>query len=362
MPEIQAAGSPVLLIAVDGAFKVGPDARARPIDAAAFARALANARAIVVEGDISKIALSPRLRIRIDDALSFLPFFSILPDRVSPAHIEWLQKNLTVFDRVLTGKPRAFCHGSFQLITRTDDRGECIARVLADLASDVETTEPEGAPYSPARHWQARGQAEGLVGRAVCYAQAPRIINKSMHAVQVAALKPAIARAARASEDGHSKPNLLDYGCGVGRLASVCQPHATYFGTDIAPSMIGRARALHPDRSFFVVDELQESDLPKFHILLFSTVLHHNDSSRRREILANCERLCSRRARLILLEDFIGPGRNAENMFPLTISGLLDDIAATFGGTCDLSGMRLLGYKPNDYSQRTAILELDLDR
>ena len=354
---------PVLLISADGMHEVGEDTEPSAIGEAAFARGLTYARALIVEGDVARLKLSPRLQAKIDAALSFLPFFSVLPDRVSPAHIEWLQRNLTVFDRVVTAKPRVFCPRSAQLLQPTDDRNACIALVFSDLAADS-----EGAPiakqgaYNAAAYWQARGTSDYLSGRAVCYAQGPRIINKSMHAVQIAALDPAVARAARAMGNGFTRPNLLDYGCGIGRLAPMCNAHANYFGTDIAPSMIAAARRMLPEYSFRVAGELHAGDLPKMNIVLLNTVLHHNDAPGRKEILATCARLCAPRTRLVLLEDFIGPNGEAKNMFPLTVSGLLDEIAETFGGTCVLSGLRLLGYKPNDYIQRTALLELDLDR
>jgi SAM-dependent methyltransferase len=183
-----------------------------------------------------------------------------------------------------------------------------------------------------------------------------------MHNTQVSALNSVLKNAVEEVQISTLRPTLLEYGCGVGRLAKLCAKYTTYHGTDISPSMIAKAQQLSPDIPFYTTDQLEQSTFPKMDIFMICTVLHHNREGEQLKILKNCAQMAKSKVRLILLEDFIGPQKKSNNMFPLDISRIQSLVSKSFGGMCTLSSFRLLGYKPYTFLQRTALLELEIER
>lgn len=349
----------LLIVRETGLLTAAKDEAPVPLDANGIETALATAEAVLFDRGAGRAVLPHRVASVLKGALETLPFFAVSDDSqftLLPV------PELTVFDRLIVTEPLAGYPASLQLVVPDDTADAILNAVWNDLSDDVVPMVKASDSYSPADYWEDRAQTALLPGRAVCYGAAPRHINKSMHAVHIKALDLAIRRASRKTRRTAALPTLLDYGCGIGRLASTCMPHVTYHGTDIAPSMIASARLLYPTLPFCTTSELKSAQFPTMDIAMLNTVLHHNPKNDRLAILRDCAALAGRFMRVILLEDFIGPNAPAANMFPVRVADVLDEIADCFGGSCTLSGMKLLGYKPNDYLQRTALFELEIQR
>lgn len=319
-------------------------------------------QAIVLEHHPESPDVPLYVRRHIANLVGHIPFFAVYSENGDPAFKSWVTAHSTIFDRRVISRP---VPGPPDLPPPLISPPETplMETVFKDLQMEVAPTFEYRESYTPAGHWEARAQQFGLSGRAVCYANAARATNKMMHAVQIEALEPAIARAAACMRRGAAAPNLLEYGCGIGRLMSYCQPHTTYHGADISRSMIDTARQLNPRGRFFTTRTLGTAAIPEIDIVMTVTVLHHNDRSERRKILKNAAKLAGGRIRLVLLEDLMVPAQiKSRNMYPLSIESLLDDIAMSFGGTCIQDGFQLLHYKPNDLVLRAALIELEIWR
>lgn len=78
---------------------------------------------------------------------------------------------------------------------------------------------------------------------------------------------------------------VLDYGCGVGRLARRFDPKG-YLGVDVSPERIQAARAAHPDHTFEVISGIDWiGGVKVFCSIIFDNVLLHLDDDQAREAL-----------------------------------------------------------------------------
>lgn len=325
--------------------------------------------AIVLDVAPDAPSLPKPVRSFLSGLLGHVPFFAVHSGGAggpTETPLEtWAATNGSIFDRfVLTGPPEAREDYKGPLLPLELAPGaSLLAAVFADLRSEMAESHEIEADYTPAGHWEARASRFGTSGRSVCYANAPRIINKMMHATQIEALVPAVRRAGLAMKHGSALPDLIEFGCGIGRLARTCRPHVRYHGVDISRSMIDFARVLNPGSRFFTTQTLGTADLPLMDIVMTVTVLHHNDRDERLKLLGSAAGLARDRVRLILLEDMMAPSQiKSQNMYPLSIESLQDEIAVAFGGTCTQAGFQLIGYKPHDLLPRTGLIELDVWR
>lgn len=319
-------------------------------------------QAIVLHAAPDAPELPRHVRAALAGLLGHVPFFAVPSGAPDCPLRRWAEAHGSIFDRLVTLEPGETPAGSLLRLERPAGT-DLIEAVFADLAQETAQAYEQEAEYSPAEHWEARAQQFGTSARSVCYANAPRIINKMMHEAQMEALMPAIRRAASDMRRGSRPPALLEYGCGIGRLARYCRPHVRYHGADISRGMVETARTLNPGVRFFTTRSLPAADLPEIDIVMTVTVLHHNDRAERLKILKTAAARAGARVRLVLLEDLLVPVQiKSHNMYPLSVERLLDEIAMTFGGTCTQTGFRLLAYKPNDLVVRAALMELDVWR
>jgi Methyltransferase domain len=318
-------------------------------------------QAIVLEALPGSRDVARPIQRRLAGMTGHVPFFAVHSGERNCPLAAWAGAQGTLFDRLVV--PPSLPAPGFPLPLVLASEQSPIEAVYKDLQTEIAVSFEHEADYTPAAHWEARARQFGPSGRAVCYANAPRILNKMMHKVQIEALVPAIARAAAQMKRGSFPPSLMEFGCGIGRLARYCTPYVRYHGADISRGMIDTAREINPGRRFFTTPTLETATLPEIDIVMTVTVLHHNDRAERLKILASAARLAGRQVRLVLLEDMMSPAQiKSRNMYPLSIESLLDEIAATFGGTCTQAGFELVYYKPNDLIPRTGLIELDVLR
>lgn len=106
---------------------------------------------------------------------------------------------------------------------------------------------------------------------------------------------------------------ILDLGCGTGALAGAFEP-AMYLGIDPNHQYIARARRLHPEHRFAVMDGCALA-LPSdtFGVVLISGVIHHIETERALDVLRETKRVLKVRAgRLVMWEDV--PVRRSSNI------------------------------------------------
>ena len=354
---------PLLVVGEDGFFYAQSTGAIEAINERGVGRRLKRCQALVFEKPTDAFSPSFRSRAFLDQFSEWLPRFVVL-DATDGDAARAVIETFTIFDRlVVRGGLIDTIPDVYQLgVAEGASRDEIVAAVFDDLGGDTASQVSVGTDYAAENYWEDRAQMDAVLGRKVCYESAPRVFNKIMHAEQVVYLLPALRNAVAAAHPVGSRPNLLHYGCGVGRLDRMCAPYVNNYGVDISPTMVKLASALHPNSTYRVTSELDGADFPKMDAVMIVTVLHHNPPAARRAIYAQCARVSQRHMRLILLEDFIAPNAMTHNLYPLRIGDLLDEIAEGFGGSCTLAGMNLLGYKPRDYLQRSVLLELDIDR
>ncbi|MCI5122259.1 MAG: class I SAM-dependent methyltransferase, partial [Candidatus Electrothrix sp. AUS4] len=347
---------------VEGLFLRSAEGPVIRLDTGNFLQELTQAQAIVLQASPDELGLSLENQKYIHNALQEKPFFAVVAPDASQEYIDLLREQTTIFDKLLVSEELSCFSALLQHIVPEMNRQDLADYIQRDLTNDIQAQGPNIQEYCSSDYWESRAQSPGIPGLNVCYASSPRWINKAMHNTQVSALDSVLKNAVEELQISTLRPTLLEYGCGVGRLARFCTKYTTYHGTDISPSMIAKAQQLVPDTPFCTTEQLEQSPFPKMDIFMTCTVLHHNREEEQLKILRNCAQMAKSRVRLILLEDFIGPQKKSNNMFPLNISRIQSLVSRSFGGMCTLSSFRLLGYKPNTFLQRTALLELKIER
>lgn len=354
---------PLIVVGDDGLFLAVSDGSINPFTEQGLTRRAKLCQAMVFEKETGVSAISSRARGMAEQYCEWLPRFVVLDADDGEAG-RALVETFTIFDRIVArGGLIGTVPDAYQLVVAADASREAVLEaIFRDLGGDTESKVSADEGYAAADYWEDRAQMDAVLGRKVCYESAPRVFNKVMHAEQVAHLLPALRRAVADARPVGRKPNLLHYGCGVGRLDRLCAPYVNNYGVDISPTMVKLASALHPHSHYRTTAELDDAGFPAMDAVMIVTVLHHNTAEGRQKIYSQCARASRSRMRLILLEDFIAPDSASHNLYPLRIGDLLNEVASSFGGSCTLAGMSLLGYKPKDYLQRSALLELDIER
>lgn len=109
-----------------------------------------------------------------------------------------------------------------------------------------------------------------------------------------------------------SRARVLDCGCGTGIYAS-CFDAAHYFGIDISPIYIRRARAMCPGHRFEVMDATAlQLESESFDAVMISGVLHHMDASTVERTIDEACRVLKPTGTLLVWEDI--PTRHALNV------------------------------------------------
>ncbi len=152
----------------------------------------------------------------------------------------------------------------------------------------------------------------------------------------------------------HRKGNLLDYGCGKGRLANLVAP-LNYLGYDVNGTMVEQARRDNPDYTF--THSLVEALSYDADVTLLYTVISMWGGSEALEIL------CTLRSRIIIIGEIADKRwANTQSALPRIHNRDVADISAML----DRSGYELIQHDkalheryaswPNDYDKHMHIL------
>jgi SAM-dependent methyltransferase len=79
-------------------------------------------------------------------------------------------------------------------------------------------------------------------------------------------------------DDVPEKANVLDLGCGNGRLLLGLPKEIDYLGIDESESLLGKAKELHPSNNFLegnITDESTWNNIPKYDYIFCIAVIHH---------------------------------------------------------------------------------------
>lgn len=140
------------------------------------------------------------------------------------------------------------------------------------------------------------------------------------------------------AKKGVEKFNVLDLGCGPGRLTQpIAQELEKYnrvaevVGLDVSEDFISFARQYraHPNASYLQVDFLNhEFGERRFDVVLMQGLFHHVPLEKRGEWLARCKDLLSEKGRIIIGDEFV-PDYISEEDRVLNVVGLYAYVIAS---------------------------------
>lgn len=110
---------------------------------------------------------------------------------------------------------------------------------------------------------------------------------------------------------------LLDIGCGPADILSYL-PGVEYWGFDISPAYIAKARDTFGERGRFHCKHLEQADLrdmPRFDVALAVGLLHHLDDPVAREVLELARAALQPEGRLLTVDPCLDPSQNAVARF-----------------------------------------------
>lgn len=325
-------------------------------------RALQGSTAVLLRATPESAGLTAPAREIMYQALTRYPFYAALePEELR----QWLASGRvvpTIYDRSVGPRPLPDMPWLENITVSDLDDPALTKLIITDLAGDLTTVALPAGQYRPEIYWEERAKILQRSARGVSLLSAPRIWNKLRYVTQHEILEETLSDYSRQPEFSAIKPNLIDVGCGIGRLYPICSKHVRYFGTDVSDTMVDTARGLFPHGRFLKKAEMETAVLPRMDALLTVTVLHHNPPEKRREILEMFRSICSDSARIFVLEDVATPAASAVNMYPLSVRTIVDEISSVFHGSASVVGLRTVAYKPAELLLQAVLLEVEVLR
>lgn len=99
----------------------------------------------------------------------------------------------------------------------------------------------------------------------------------------------------------HPYNRLLDFGCGIGILASIF-PKKKYVGFDLDSEAISYAKEINPGYNFLVGDATTFKFKEKFDLIIVVGVLHHLNDKEVRSAMKIMSRLLSEKGSIVIIE------------------------------------------------------------
>ncbi len=269
---------------------------------------------------------------------------------------------LDFFDRVATpeagvweGLREGYGWRSNQRLEIGENRpGQVALEVSAKLeAEDALPTSFGEGDYEADQYWTERGDtlAGTVPHRAICSVRHGLRFNKAMHRVQAAILRPQFA-AVRGTQHPDVPFDVLEVGVGVGRWAASFDLAKTGFtGVDISESMVRTARANFPECRFDRLDNdlVFPYEDESFDLAFSVTVMHHNPTPAKRNLLSEMWRVTRPGGRLIFLEDFVTGQRAGSTVYPMPVSAFVGLLLEATAGQVVLEHMESLRYPHDDF-------------
>lgn len=254
---------------------------------------------------------------------------------------------LTDYDRLVVTEP-GHASGSARHIVAPDTDRDTLIRLARE---ELEGTDlPPYLDLSPILATTYAGQPASRDAPQLGSRKASKIV----HMEQIQALEKAMQSALE--RDGlASRPSLLDFGCGGGRLYPQCMPRTRYCGADRDPKALAAARAMHPSGRFVEADTLETSE-PSFDILLSVNVLQHCAIEERRALYALWSKLIQYGGSLILLENAL-PSETT-GIHAVSIEEIILDLGRAFGGSIDVDTFQTISYPPYDGMSPSVLVNL----
>ncbi len=168
-------------------------------------------------------------------------------------------------------------------------------------------------PYDPKSFWNEKARQASNPLAAVC--RTDPVASRNIDRVQRRLLGRALARVGR--EMPLAGKRVLDYGCGVGRFATLLEGMGCrYSGVDIADEMIVKARDLRPGGDFLCLanGRIPHGDAT-FDLLLSVGVIHHNTYHQQERMLDEIVRVLRPTGYVILFEAIGEPDPDNEIEF-----------------------------------------------
>ena len=235
--------------------------------------------------------------------------------------------------------------------------GHAASEIRAALEAEAESHATFGeGDYEADRYWTERGDA--LAGhaphRAICSVNHSPKFNKAIHRVQAMALRPQFA-AARGTQAEEVPFDVLEVGAGVGRWAASFDPAKTRFtGVDISEGMVEAARKNFPDCHFDLLGE--EQVLPygneSFDLSFSVTVMHHNPTPTKRDLVSEMWRVTRPGGRLMFLEDFVSGGwSTTSTVYPMSVNEFVGLLVEATAGQVVLEHFESVRYQHDDFTR-----------
>ena len=261
-------------------------------------------------------------------------------------------------DHVWAGLRQRYLLTEGQRVEVEDGRpGHAASEIRAALEAESEfhATFGEG-DYEADRYWTERGDA--LAGhaphRAICSVNHSPKFNKAIHRVQAKALRPQFA-AARGTQAEEVPFDVLEVGAGVGRWAASFNPAKTRFtGVDISEGMVEAARKNFPGCHFDLLGE--EPVLPygneSFDLSFSVTVMHHNPTPTKRDLISEMWRVTRPGGRLMFLEDFVSGGwSTTSTVYPMSVNEFVELLVEATAGQVVLEDVESVRYQHDDFTR-----------
>jgi SAM-dependent methyltransferase len=259
---------------------------------------------------------------------------------------------------------RRYCWAESQrILVASEHPVEVVTAVRALFEAGAKSpTTPGHGQHEAARYWHERDLklTTSIPRRAVRSIENDPRFDKALYRVQNAALEPRFT-ASRGVRNTKVPLDVLEVGTGVGRWASSFKSANTRFtGVDVREDLIRTARANFPEGRF---DSLSSDlrfpyDDESFDLVFSVTIMHHNPTPAKRDLLSEMWRVTRPGGELLFLEDFVFEKQIEElDVYPVSVTEFVELIIEATTGQVVLKHVESLQY-PDEDLRRGGLISL----